>query len=222
MKIRILIVEDDGMIGEEIQEGLSRRGYTVDWVRDMESAATALDLENFSMMILDLGLPDGSGLELLQKMRDGGNRLPVIILTAWDTVPNRINGLDNGADDYMVKPFELEELSARIRALARRVRGDSSPTIRIADLEIDPATKRVSKDGREVRLSHSEYVLLTTFVENVGIVLSRERLEASLYGWEKDVESNAIQVHIHNLREKLGTDIVKNVRGFGYLMDKKR
>ncbi|HAA47044.1 MAG TPA: DNA-binding response regulator [Synergistaceae bacterium] len=218
--MRLLVVEDDEMIGEEIKTGLSRRGYTVDWVQDLESAAMALDLENFMLVVLDLGLPDGSGLELLQTLRAKRRQLPVIILTAWDAVQDRIRGLDCGADDYMVKPFELEELSARIRALTRRSRGEGTPIIRFGDLAVNPADMRVFRNESPLRLSRSEYTLLMTFLQNIGKILTEQELETALYGWEKGIESNAVQVHIHNLRKKIGPGIIKNIRGFGYLMEK--
>jgi len=208
------------MIGEEIKTGLSRRGYTVDWVQDLESAAMALDLENFMLVVLDLGLPDGSGLELLQTLRAKRRQLPVIILTAWDAVQDRIRGLDCGADDYMVKPFELEELSARIRALTRRSRGEGTPIIRFGDLAVNPADMRVFRNESPLRLSRSEYTLLMTFLQNIGKILTEQELETALYGWGKGIESNAVQVHIHNLRKKVGPDIIRNIRGFGYLMEK--
>ena len=208
------------MIGEEIKIGLSRKGYTVDWVQDLESAAMALDLENFMLVVLDLGLPDGSGLELLQTLRAKRKEIPVIILTAWDAVQDRIRGLDCGADDYMVKPFDLEELSARIRALTRRFRGEGTPIIRLGDLAVNPAEMKVSIKGNPLRLSRSEYTLLMTFLQNIGKILTEQELETALYGWEKEIESNAVQVHIHNLRKKIGPGIIKNIRGFGYLMEK--
>jgi two-component system response regulator QseB len=208
------------MIGEEIKTGLSRRGYTVDWVQDLESAAMALDLENFMLVVLDLGLPDGSGLELLKMLRAKRRQLPVIILTAWDAVQDRIRGLDCGADDYMVKPFELEELSARIRALTRRSRGEGTPIIRSGDLSVNPAEMRVFRNESPLRLSRSEYTLLMTFLQNIGKILTEQELETALYGWEKGIESNAVQVHIHNLRKKIGPGIIKNIRGFGYRMEK--
>ena len=208
------------MIGEEIKIGLSRKGYTVDWVQDLESAAMALDLENFMLVVLDLGLPDGSGLELLQTLRAKRKEIPVIILTAWDAVQDRIRGLDCGADDYMVKPFDLEELSARIRALTRRFRGEGTPIIRLGDLAVNPAEMKVFIKGNPLRLSRSEYTLLMTFLQNIGKILTEQELETALYGWEKGIESNAVQVHIHNLRKKIGPGIIKNIRGFGYLMEK--
>jgi DNA-binding response OmpR family regulator len=208
------------MIGEEIKTGLSRRGYTVDWVQDLESAAMALDLEDFMLVVLDLGLPDGSGLELLETLRAKRRELPVIILTAWDAVQDRIRGLDCGADDYMVKPFELEELAARIRALTRRSRGEGTPVIRFGDLTVNPATMRVFRNESPLHLSRSEYTLLLTFLENIGKIFTEEELETALYGWGKGIESNAVQVHIHNLRKKVGPDIIRNIRGFGYLMEK--
>ena len=208
------------MIGEEIKIGLSRKGYTVDWVQDLESAAMALDLENFMLVVLDLGLPDGSGLELLQTLRAKRKEIPVIILTAWDAVQDRIRGLDCGADDYMVKPFDLEELSARIRALTRRFRGEGTPIIRLGDLAVNPAEMKVFIKGNPLRLSRSEYTLLMTFLQNIGKILTEQELETALYGWEREIESNAVQVHIHNLRKKIGPGIIKNIRGFGYLMEK--
>jgi two-component system response regulator QseB len=214
--VRLLLVEDDAMIGEAIRTGLKRDGFVVDWVRDGESGAQALGQERFDLLLLDLGLPRKGGLPLLRELRTKDAALPVLIITARDAVSDRVAGLDAGADDYLVKPFDLDELAARIRALLRRKSGRLSPQIQHLGVTLDPATHQVTRDGREVTLSPKEFSLLNLLLERPGTILSRAQLEERLYGWGGEVESNAVEVHIHGLRRKLGADFILNVRGIGY------
>lgn len=218
--MRILLVEDDGPLGDGIRAGLRQAGYTVDWCRDGRAAQRALDAEPYALMILDIGLPQLSGLDLLKWLRRKGGDLPVLILTARDTVADRVKGLDSGADDYLVKPFDLEELAARIRALLRRHGGRAAPLISHGNLTLDPAAHTVTLDGQPAELSPREFAILQALLENAGHVLSRERLEQSLYGWDEEVESNAVEVHIHHLRRKLEASLIRTVRGVGYVIEK--
>jgi two-component system response regulator QseB len=214
--MRLLLVEDDAMIGEAIREGLRREGFTVDWVHDGDSASQVLRTEAFDLLLLDLGLPRKGGLEVLTTARAHGQELPVLIITARDAVSDRVQGLDAGADDYLVKPFDLDELAARIRALLRRKSGRTAPAIEHRGVILNPARHSVSRDGREVALSPKEFALLQLLMERPGTILSRARIEERLYGWGEEVESNAVEVHIHGLRRKLGADYILNVRGVGY------
>ncbi len=216
--MRLLLVEDDAMIGASVQRGLKQDGYTVDWVRDGVSAETALISDVYAMLLLDLGLPRKSGLELLAGLRRRGGTLPVLVITARDSVADRIKGLDAGADDYLVKPFDLDELSARVRALARRQTGRATPVIEVGPLTLDPATRAVTLDGAPVALSRREFSLLHALMKQPGVPLSRAQIEESLYGWEEEIESNAIEVYIHSLRRKLGAERIRNVRGVGYMV----
>lgn len=204
------------MIADAIRTGLKRDGFTVDCVHDGESADLVLRDERFDLLLLDLGLPRKGGLHVLQALRARQQDLPVLIITARDGVSDRVQGLDAGADDYLVKPFDLEELAARVRALLRRKSGRLSPAIQHLTVALDPATHRVTRDGREVALSPREFALLQLLMERPGTILSRAQLEERLYGWGEEVESNAIEVHIHGLRRKLGADFILNVRGVGY------
>jgi two-component system, OmpR family, response regulator QseB len=214
--MRLLLVEDDAMIGEAIRTGLKRDGFAVDWVYDGESADRVLRTEAFDLALLDLGLPRKDGLQVLQALRARHQSLPVLIITARDAVSDRIQGLDAGADDYLVKPFDLDELAARIRALLRRKSGRPEPRIEHLGVTLDPATHAVSRDGREVDLSPKEFALLQLLLERPGTIHSRSQIEERLYGWGEEVESNAVEVHIHGLRRKLGADFILNVRGVGY------
>ena len=216
--MRLLLVEDDAMIGASVQRGLKQDGYTVDWVRDGASAETALISDVYEMLLLDLGLPGKSGLELLAGLRRRGVALPVLVITARDSVADRVKGLDAGADDYLVKPFDLDELSARVRALARRQSGRAAPVIEVVPLTLDPATHAVTLDGALVALSRREFSLLHALMKQPGVPLSRAQIEESLYGWEEEIESNAIEVYIHSLRRKLGAERIRNVRGVGYMV----
>lgn len=216
--MRLLLVEDDAMIGESLRQGLRQDGYTVDWVQDGRAAETALTDPAYALVLLDLGLPKKDGLALLQGLRAHGNRVPVLILTARDAIADRVRGLDAGADDYLVKPFSLEELGARIRALLRRQAGRAEPVVQVGAVTLDPATRSVTHEGRPVALSAREYALLEALLARPGAVLSRAQLEEKLYGWGQEVESNTVEVYIHALRRKLGPSFIKNVRGVGYMV----
>ena len=216
--MRVLLIEDDSMIGESVRQGLRQEGYTVDWVQDGTAAELALANEKYAIALLDLGLPRKAGLDVLKTLRQRGEKLPVMIITARDAIENRIEGLDAGADDYVVKPFDLDELAARVRALLRRQSGRADPSISVGDLTLDPASHRVSVGGEEVILSSREFALLHALLERPGAVLSRTQIEERLYGWGEEIESNSIEVHIHNLRKKLGSDRIRNMRGVGYFV----
>lgn len=214
--MRLLLVEDDPMIGASVQRGLRQDGHTVDWVRDGAAAELAVANGVHEMILLDLGLPRKSGLDLLASLRRKGVALPVLVITARDSLADRVKGLDAGADDYLVKPFDLDELSARIRALMRRHGGRASPVIEHGALTLNPATHEVTLAGLPVSLSGREFALLHALVEQPGVPLSRAQLEDRIYGWNEEIESNAIEVYIHSLRRKLGAEWIKNVRGVGY------
>jgi two-component system, OmpR family, response regulator QseB len=214
--MRLLLVEDDALIGAAAQEGLRGEGHAVDWVRDGVQAQLALSNEVYDAMLLDLGLPRRDGLSVLRELRARGNALPVIVITARDAVADRIAGLDAGADDYLVKPFDLDELAARVRAVTRRSAGRAQPVLRAGDLEIDTAARHVRWKGREVSVSAREFALLEALAERAGTYLSRAQLEERLYGWGEEIGSNAVEVHIHALRRKLGPAAIRNVRGMGY------
>jgi len=218
--MRLLLVEDDAMIGESVAAGLRHEGHTVDWVRDGRAAEAALAGGVHELVLLDLGLPRKSGLDVLKALRASGADLPVLIITARDAVSDRVAGLDAGADDYLVKPFDLDELGARIRALARRRAGRAAAAIEYGPLKVNPATRQVFLRGREVNLSARELALLEALLERPGAVLSRAQLEDRLYGWQQEVESNTIEVHIHALRRKLGPELIRTLRGVGYMMAK--
>ena len=214
--MRVLLVEDDRMIGESLREALRRQAMATDWVRDGRAADATLASERFDAVLLDLGLPQRSGLEVLQALRARGDTTPVIVLTARDALADKVRGLDAGADDYLVKPFELDELLARLRALGRRQAGRASTVLSVADLKLDPTTREVSRADRAVLLSAREYAVLQALLERPGAILSRAQLEDRLYGWGEEVESNAISVYMHQLRKKLGDDLLHTVRGVGY------
>ena len=214
--MRLLLVEDDPMIGASVQRGLKQEGYSVDWVRDGAAAEGVLADGVHELIVLDLGLPRKSGLELLAALRRKGVTTPVLVITARDSVADRVKGLDAGADDYLVKPFDLDELSARVRALLRRQGGRASPVLDVGPLSLDPAAHTVTLDGAPVALSKREFSLLHALMKQPGVPLSRAQIEESLYGWGEEIESNAVEVHIHALRRKLGAEWIKNVRGVGY------
>jgi two-component system response regulator QseB len=216
--MRVLLVEDDPMIGKSVQQGLRQDGHTVDWVRESRAAELALATTSYEMLLLDLGLPGKSGLELLAQLRRAANRIPVLVITARDSVADRILGLDSGADDYLVKPFDLDELGARMRAVLRRHAGRADPVIALGDLRMNPATHEVTRNGQPIVLSAREFALLQALLEQPGVPLSRARLEERLYGWGEEVESNAVEVYIHSLRRKLGPECIRNIRGVGYLV----
>lgn len=219
--MRLLLVEDDELLGDAVKTGLTQFGYAVDWLKDGDAARAALRVENFELIILDLGLPKLSGLGFLQAIRAEGNKTPVIILTARESVEDRIKGLDSGADDYMTKPFDLNELSARVRALVRRAQGRADAVLHYRHITLDPAAHTVYANHELVNLTRREFALLQKLLESNGQVLSREQLMQSMYGWEDDVDSNALEVHIHNLRKKLNANFIRTIRGVGYLVEKK-
>ena len=218
--MRILLAEDDTLLGEAIQDGLNYKGYNVDWFKDGQSALYAIESEDYECVILDIGLPRKSGLEILDEMRQSGQLSPVLILTAMDAISDRVAGLDKGADDYLTKPFDIDELAARLRALTRRSKGRALSTIYHKNLIVYPQAYTVEKDGQNVDLSRREFSLFIKLLENAGRVFSQSELEATLYSWDGNIESNAIQVHIHNIRKKIDKHIVRTVRGIGYVVDK--
>ena len=218
--MRILLAEDDQLLGDGIRSGLGLEGDTVDWVSDGVAADQALSTDEFDLLVLDLGLPRKDGLEVLRSLRRRGDLTPVLILTARDKVADRVAGLDAGADDYLTKPFDLDELLARVRALTRRHTGRAAPLLQHGELALDPATHKVSLAGAPVDLAPREYALLRLLLEQRGKVLSRTRLVEALYGWDGELESNAIEVHVHHLRRKLGNELIRTVRGIGYGIDR--
>jgi len=225
-RMRLLLVEDDRMIGESLRSALRLEGHAVDWVRDAGAAQATVASERFDLVLLDLGLPPGrpatgergpaDGLDVLRAMRARRDATPVIVLTARDARGDKVAGLDAGADDYLVKPFDLDELHARIRAVVRRHSGRAEPLIAHAGVTLDPATRQVTKDGVPVVLSAREFAVLEALMQRPGAVLSRAQLEDRLYGWGEEIESNAVSVYIHQLRRKLGVDAIRTVRGVGY------
>ena len=216
--MRLLLVEDDIMVGTSIRTGLHQEGYTVDWVRDGVAAELAVQTTAYEAILLDIGLPKKTGLDVLARWRRQNNPVPVLIITARDAVADRICGLDTGADDYLVKPFDLDELAARLRALVRRRSGRNTPKIEHGTLTLDPATHEVKLEGNTINLSGREFALLHTLLESPGIPLSRAKLEDQIYGWGEEVSSNTVEVYIHSLRRKLGNHWVRNVRGVGYMI----
>ncbi|MCB1925007.1 MAG: response regulator transcription factor [Gammaproteobacteria bacterium] len=218
--MRVLLVEDDELLGSAVVDGLTQAGYTVDWLRDGGQALRALSNDEPDLLVLDLGLPGRDGMQVLRDLRARSSGLPVLLLTARDTVEDRIAGLDAGADDYLVKPFDLGELTARLRAIARRRGGRATPVIEHDGLVFDPAARSVTLDGESIALSSRALAILEALLERPGIPLSRERLEQILYGWGEGVESNAVEVHIHHLRKKLGKERIRTIRGLGYMIPK--
>jgi two-component system, OmpR family, response regulator QseB len=218
--MRTLLVEDDDLIGSGVDAGLRQAGFAVDWAHDGVEALFALRTMSYALVVLDLGLPRMSGNDVLAAIRQSGNDVPVIVLTAKGTVAEKVVGLEAGADDYLGKPFDLTELVARCRALVRRSHGRSTETIEYRNLRVDPLSQTVTVDGTPVLLTAKEWAMLNHLLAHLGKPQSRARLEDSLYGWHSEIESNAIEVHISNLRKKLGGDLIKTVRGFGYVMDK--
>ena len=224
--MRLLLVEDDRMIGDSLRQALKIEGHAVDWVYDLTAARATLQTERFDAILLDLGLPDApgapvrptGGIELLKQQRARGDTTPVLVLTARDALPDRVTGLDAGADDYLVKPFELDELLARLRAVLRRHAGRADSALEHAGVRLDPATREVSKDGVPVLLSAREFAVLEALMQRPGAVLSRAQLEDRLYGWGDAVESNAVSVYVHQLRKKLGAEFIQSMRGVGYFL----
>lgn len=218
--MRLLLVEDDTMIGESVLDLLRAEGYAVDWVKDGEMANIAIDDQPYDLVLLDLGLPKRDGLDVLRRMRARKDRTPVLIASARDALEQRVQGLDLGADDYIVKPYELDELLARIRALIRRACGRAEPIYEHMGVSIDPTTREVFVQGIPVVLSAKEWAVLLELISRPGMILSRKQLEDRLYSWKDEVSSNAIEVYIHGLRKKLGGNLIQNVRGVGYLISK--
>jgi two-component system, OmpR family, response regulator QseB len=216
--MRILLAEDDPLLGDGLRAGLRQLGFQVDWVRDGVAAEREARAQPYAAAVLDLGLPQRDGMDVLAALRRAGSALPVLVLTARDALPDRIRGLDAGADDYVVKPVDLHELAARLRALVRRAHGQPRECLSAHGVELDPAARAVRLAGQPVALSTREFDLLHALMLNAGRVLSREQLEQHLYSWGQEVDSNAIEVHIHNLRRKLGPALIQTVRGVGYLL----
>ncbi|MFA6162723.1 MAG: response regulator [Methylobacter sp.] len=217
--MRLLLVEDDEILGEGLVEGLKMEGYAVDWLTNGKLADEALKLNTYELIVLDLNLPDMEGLDILKALRARKDETPVMVLTAKDTVPDRVLGLDSGADDFVIKPFELDEVCARLRALARRNEGRSVPNIEYKGIVLDPASHQVTWNDEKIDLSQKEFEILSFLMSNIGKVISRARLEESMYSWDSDVESNTVEVHIHHLRKKLDPSIIRTVRGVGYIID---
>ncbi|HEX2013220.1 MAG TPA: response regulator [Roseateles sp.] len=218
--MRLLLVEDDPMIGEQLLDLLRAEGYAVDWVKDGELADTALQTQNYDLLLLDLGLPKRDGLSVLRALRARKQRLPVLIATARDALSQRVEGLDAGADDYVLKPFELDELLARIRALLRRASGSAEPVYEHMGVSLNPATREAMVGGQPVTLTAREWAVLEPLLARPGLVLSRQQLEEKLYSWKDEISSNAVEVYIHGLRKKLGAALIQNVRGLGYMVPK--
>ncbi len=218
--MRILLAEDDPLLGDGLRAGLRQLGFQVDWVRDGEAAEREMRAQAYAAAVLDLGLPRKDGMAVLASIRAARVTTPVLVLTARDTVPDRIRGLDSGADDYVVKPVDLNELAARLRALVRRAHGKPQENLNAQDIELDPAARSVTQAGSPVTLSTREFDLLHALMLAAGRVLSREQLEQQLYSWGQEVESNAIEVHIHNLRRKLRPGLIHTVRGVGYMLQR--
>ena len=216
--MRVLVIEDDALLGDAIQAGLKQAGYAVDWMKDGVSADQALGTEPYAAAVLDLGLPRMSGLDVLRRLRSRDIPIQVLILTAMDTVDARIKGLDAGADDYLVKPFDMGELAARLRALIRRSSGKAAPALQVGEVALDPAAHRVIYRDQTIELTAKEFTVLHALMLNAGRVLSRPQLEEQLYAWGDEVESNAVEVHIHHLRRKLFPELIATIRGVGYLI----
>jgi DNA-binding response OmpR family regulator len=218
--MRVLLVEDDAMIAQGLQTALRQSGFAVDWMREGRSAAAAWQTEVFDVVLLDLGLPHRDGIDILREARRRGDATPVIILTARDEIQNRVAGLDAGADDYIVKPFDLDEVMARMRSVLRRAAGRGDSGIQHGELRLDLVSRTIERNGSPVNLSAHEYAVLEALLQRPGAVLSRAQLEDRLYGWDQPIGSNAIEVYIHGLRRKLGSDVIRTLRGVGYFVPK--
>ena len=216
--MKILLIEDDRMIGWGLRRGLCDEGFTVDWLDDGDAAMAVCSENSYDAAILDLGLPNRDGIKVLAELRHQGNTLPIVVLTARESVADRVKGLNAGADDYLCKPFDFDELVARLRAVMRRRSGQATPLLDYREVSLNPLTRRVAFKGQLVSLSAKEFSLLEIFLQRLGVVLTREQLREKLYGWEDDVESNTVEVYIHSLRRKLGHDYIENVRSVGYRM----
>ncbi|MFC3165453.1 response regulator transcription factor [Ciceribacter thiooxidans] len=214
--MRVLLVEDDGGLGAAVRDQIAADGHVVDWARRLDLAEDYLRTTGYDLILLDLMLPDGRGIPFLRARRGGGDVTPVIILTALDQISDRIEGLDAGADDYLVKPFDLSELSARVKAVARRYTGNPNPLVTIGELQVDLAARSVTRNGKPVPLTAREWVLFEAFLQHPGMLLSKPQLEERLYSFDDEIESNAIEVYVSRLRRKLGHDVIETVRGMGY------
>ncbi|MGZ8161804.1 MAG: response regulator [Methylobacter sp.] len=217
--MRLLLVEDDEILGDGLVAGLKMEGYAVDWLTNGKLADEALKINAYELIVLDLNLPDMDGMDILRALRARKDETPVLVLTAKDTIPDRVLGLDSGADDFVIKPFDLHEVCARLRALARRHEGRSAPNIEHKGIVLDPASHQVTLHNEKVDLSQKEFEILSFLMSNIGRVISRARLEESLYSWNSDIESNTVEVHIHYLRKKLDPTLIRTVRGVGYIID---
>ncbi|MGZ8164957.1 MAG: response regulator [Methylobacter sp.] len=217
--MRLLLVEDDEILGDGLVAGLKMEGYAVDWLTNGKLADEALKINSYELIVLDLNLPDMDGMDILRALRARKDETPVLVLTAKDTIPDRVLGLDSGADDFVIKPFDLHEVCARLRALARRHEGRSAPNIEHKGIVLDPASHQVTLHNEKVDLSQKEFEILSFLMSNIGRVISRARLEESLYSWNSDIESNTVEVHIHYLRKKLDPTLIRTVRGVGYIID---
>lgn len=218
--MRILLVEDDLLLGDGLHAGLGQAGFAVDWAKDGEEAELALAAQTYDAVVLDLGLPKVDGLTLLRRLRAGGNAVPVLILTARDTLQDRVGGLNVGADDYLIKPFALAELNARLMALLRRAKGVVDPTVRYGRVALDPVARRVTLDGRPIDLTAREFTTLQELLLNAGRVLSKSQIEDKLFGWGEEIESNVVEVYVHHLRRKLYPELIRTIRGAGYMVPK--
>lgn len=218
--MRILLVEDDRILGDGICAGLRQDGFTVDWLRRGDQVYSAVESGEFDILLLDLGLPGMDGMQVIRQLRKQGNNLPILVLTARDTIADKVKGLDAGADDYLIKPLDIIELGARLRALIRRSTGTGDPEIRSGELVMNPASHEVFFRGEPLELSPKEYAVLHTLMNQAGKVISKSRLKESIYAWDESVESNAMEVHIHHLRKKLGKDAIRTIRGVGYMLEK--
>ena len=220
--MRILLVEDDSLLGEAVRDGLRQEGYVVDWVQDGGRALAALSTSNFSALVLDLGLPDGDGLSVLRWLRQHGETTPVVIVTARDRVSDRIGGLDAGADDYLIKPFDIDELGARLRAVTRRIDGCAESQLTAGEVVLDLRRRTVTCQGVPAALTAREYAVVELLMRKAGCLVTRAEIEEELYGFDDHIASNAIEVHIHNLRRKLGPGFITNLKGRGYRVDNAR
>jgi two-component system, OmpR family, response regulator len=218
--MRVLLVEDDRMVGAAVMQALKDAAYAVDWVTDGKTAIEAAEIESYDLMLLDLGLPAPDGREVLRRLRESGRQLPVIIVTARDAIDDRIDGLDLGADDYLIKPFEVRELLARMRAILRRQGSGASPMLTNGTISLDPATREATHYGETCRLTAREFALLQALLTRPGVILSRDDLERHIYGWNEEVESNAVEYLIHTIRKKVGATAIRNVRGVGWMVDR--
>lgn len=217
--MRLLLVEDDQTLGDGLKAGLSMEGYAVDWVTDGNMADEALQANRYELIVLDLNLPGKNGMQILEDLRKRKDHTPVLVLTAKDTVSDRIQGLDSGADDFVVKPFDLNEVCARLRAMYRRVGNGKMPLIEHKGVSLDPASHQVSYENKAIELSQKEFEILSFLMNHIGQVASRARLEETLYAWDSEVESNTVEVHIHHLRKKLDSKLIRTIRGVGYIID---